>query len=78
LRMTIAARQPTAAQDDVAHVLLNVAEFDALLEKAKANGATVVRGPVQSALNNMVVFIRDPAGNVIELIGPGPGQTKIH
>jgi len=78
LRLTIAAKQPTAAQDDVAHVLINVAQLDPLLNKAKANGATVVRGPTKSALDNMVVFIRDPGGNVVELIGPVPGATKIN
>jgi len=75
-RMAV-AKSATPTTDEVAHLILNVANVDATVAKAKTNGATLLRGPEKSPINNYVAYIRDPGGNVVELVGPMPGANKI-
>lgn len=64
-----------AAHDDVTHpphVMLRVSDLTAMLAAMKTGGATIISGLQQNRYGK-TALIKDPSGNVIELIEP-PAQ----
>jgi nicotinamidase-related amidase/catechol 2,3-dioxygenase-like lactoylglutathione lyase family enzyme len=54
---------------NVDHVAFHVTDVHALTERARAAGVRVVRGPEANAYG-LSVYLEDPDGNEVELIGP--------
>jgi ureidoacrylate peracid hydrolase len=55
---------------NVDHIAFHVRGIAALVERARAAGVRVVRGPEPNAYG-LSVYLEDPDGNEVELIGPG-------
>jgi predicted enzyme related to lactoylglutathione lyase len=54
-------------QIGLTHISFSVSDFDAVLEKVKEFGGTVVEGTVTEAM----AMIRDPDGQLLELLSDG-------
>jgi len=77
-RFALAKRQPGQAADTVAHVIFNVMDFNGVMGRVTANGGTIQRPGALSGIGNMVGFVKDPGGNIVEIVGPAPGKTVIN
>ena len=49
-----------------------VTDMKAAVERAKAAGASPVKAPYQLGGNNYLTLLKDPDGNIVELVGPMP------
>jgi predicted enzyme related to lactoylglutathione lyase len=69
-RLVIILRQPNAPAPSVANLIFGVKDVDAVIARAVKAGGTQSRAVTQSATTgSRIGFIKDPAGNEIELIG---------
>jgi ureidoacrylate peracid hydrolase len=55
---------------NVDHIAFNVRGLSAVVDRARAAGVRVIRGPESNAYG-VSVYLEDPDGNEVELIGPG-------
>jgi len=51
----------------------NVADLAAAAERVKANGGTILQGPIDVPDGQCIVQAQDPQGALFALVGPGPG-----
>jgi predicted enzyme related to lactoylglutathione lyase len=73
--IVIMQRAADAAQDQMAHVVLNVTDMGAVVAALKAAGGTMEREPFEYGKTGIVIGLAiDPSGNHIELI-QGAGQS---
>jgi len=52
------------------YLTLLVTDMKASVERAKAAGVSPVKAPYQLGGNNYLTLLKDPDGNIIELVGP--------
>lgn len=68
-RLVLIAAEPGAPQPSVSNLIFGVKDLQAVLARAEAAGGEVSRPPKTSESSGATyAFIRDPAGNEIELI----------
>ncbi len=60
---------------NVDHIAFHVKGLDALVERATGAGVRVIRGPESNAYGRSV-YLEDPDGNEVELIGPPQEGTR--
>ncbi|HEU4657483.1 MAG TPA: isochorismatase family protein [Capillimicrobium sp.] len=60
---------------NVDHIAFHVEGLDELVERATAAGVRVIRGPESNAYGRSV-YLEDPDGNEVELIGPVEGEGQ--
>ncbi len=64
-------RHPDSVQPRLGwFIYIQVADVDAAVEAAQAEGGTVLRQPVEIAHGNRIAVVRDPMGNVFGLVTP--------
>jgi predicted enzyme related to lactoylglutathione lyase len=69
-RLVIILRQPNAPAPSVSNLIFGVKDVDATIDRVVKAGGKPSRPVTQSATTGARVgFVRDPAGNEIELIG---------
>ena len=68
-KLVVILKKADAPEPSVSNLVFGVKDLDAILSKAKASGGTVSRPATTSAATgSRIAFIKDPAGNEIELI----------
>jgi catechol 2,3-dioxygenase-like lactoylglutathione lyase family enzyme len=54
------------------YLTVSVADLAKTMEQLKQNGIAPVKEPYRLGGNNYLILVKDPDGNIIELIGPRP------
>lgn len=67
-KLVVILRDPKAAGPSVSNLVFGVKNLDAVLKSAVAAGGTQSRATSQQASGTRIAFVKDPAGNEIEVI----------
>jgi ureidoacrylate peracid hydrolase len=73
-RMGLTSGRPDGGGANVDHIAFHVRGVRELIERARAAGVRVIRGPEPNAYG-VSVYLEDPDGNEVELIGPAEEAT---
>ena len=72
----IAPGRPDVDENVVDHMAFRVRHVQKIQAMVRAAGATIDDGPVQTEYG-LSLYVRDPDGNRIELIGAGEGEPEV-
>jgi predicted enzyme related to lactoylglutathione lyase len=62
------ADSPATNNASLPSLILNVPDIQKAVDSVKANGGTVTRTPTKSGADLMYSFVKDPDGNLVELV----------
>jgi len=62
------ADSPASSNASLPALILQVTDIQKTIDAVKANGGTLTRGPAKSGADLTYAFVKDPDGNLVELV----------